>query len=167
MVPAEPEREKFSVRLRFGILCLGIAAVLILSACRPVSGEAESVSLDFPYGEARLLVHRGDTARLFYAELPESLLVKDGIFDFDALIDQLQPRLYEVVTGDRVAGRPFGTATLAYADGSTRDYFFYDSDYAETLFVTACRNLAAGEERKASVFEMVCEARTNGTGGSA
>jgi hypothetical protein len=161
------ELKSIHMKLRRSAIMVLLFFLVPLSACQPDSGAVEDVSLDFPYGEARLLVRRGGTARIFYAQLPESLLVKDGVFGFDALMEQLQPRLFEVVTGDRVAGRPFGTATLAYADGSTRDYFFYDSDYAETLFVTACRNLAAGEERKASVFKMVCEARLRGTGGSA
>jgi hypothetical protein len=155
------------MKLRLPTIVFLFLIMVSLPACQPDSGIVESVSLDFPYGEARLLIRRGGEARLAYAELPDSLLVQYSIFNFDALMDQLQPRLYEVVTGDRVAGRPFGTATLDYQNGSTRDYFMYDSEFAEGLFLTACRNLFPGEEKKAPVFNMVCEERIRGTSGSA
>ncbi len=149
----------FSLRPRFGLIVLGLTAVLALAACQAETDRVESVSLDFPYGESRLLVRREGNARLFYGALPQSLTVREGTFDINRLMTDLRPRLQEVVTGNRVAGRPFGTASLTFEDGSARDYFLYDGAFAEGLFVTACRNVSTGEENPPQLFEMVCGKR--------
>ena len=151
---------------RFGIVVLGLTAVVALAACQTETERVESVSLDFPYGESRLVLRREGNARLFFAALPESLIVREGTFDIDRLMTDLRPRLQEVVTGDRVAGRPFGTVSLTFEDGSPRDYFLYDGEFAEGLFVTACRNVASGGE-VSPLYAMVCQDRIHGTGGSA
>ncbi len=153
------------MRPRFGLIVLGLTAVLALAACQAETDRVESVSLDFPYGESRLLVRREGNARLFYGALPQSLTIREGTFDIDRLMTDLRSRLQEVVTGDRMAGRPFGTVSLTFENGSARDYFLYDGEFAEGLLVTACRNLASGGEAS-SLYAMVCEDRIRGTGGS-
>jgi hypothetical protein len=152
-------KELLTLKPCFVAIVLGLTAVLALAACQTRTERVESVSLDFPYGESRLVIRREGSTRLFYAELPESLLVREGAFDIDRLMDDLRPRLQDVVTGDRVAGRPFGTVSLTFEDGSARDYFLYDSAFAEGLFVTACRNISMGEENSPQLFEMVCGKR--------
>jgi hypothetical protein len=159
-------KEDLRMGSRFGIVFLGITAVLALSACRAAPRSVESISLDFPYGETRLLVRRGGEARLFYAALPESLTLRTGVFDIDALMDQLQPRLHDVVSGEQLAGRSFGMLTLTYRDRDAGDYFLYDGEFADGLFVTACRNVADDAEKQSTLYEKVCEDRLAGTGDS-
>ena len=145
---------------RFVSVGVWLAVVLLLSACRADAQSVDRISLDFPYGETRLLVRRGGEARLFYAALPEALMVEDGVFDFDMLFDQLQTRIHDVVPAEeRTIGKPFGMVTVWFRDGGYKDYLLYDGDFAESLFVEACRNLMPGREISETLYKMVCEER--------
>jgi hypothetical protein len=145
------------MRLPSAVFAFAIVMALAVSGCQPETETAESISLDYPYGETRLLVRRGGEARLFYAALPESLMLKSGVFDFDVLMGQLEPRLHDVVTGDLVAGRPFGIVTVNYRNRSSGDYFLYDGEFAEALFLTACLNLSSDTQKQSLLYEMICK----------
>ncbi len=134
--------------------------VLAFSACQVKSETVDSISLDFPHGEARLLVWRGGEARLFYAELPNSLVIKSGVFDIDELYGQLQNRIHDKEPAeDRSAGQPFGMVTFSYRDGSSKDYFTYDGEFAEGIFMTACSNVLESDGMSSLLYGMVCEDR--------
>jgi hypothetical protein len=139
------------------VFACALVIALAVSGCQPKTETAESISLDYPYGETRLLVRRGGETRLFYAALPESLLLKSDVFDFDTLMGQLKPRLHDVVTGDLVAGRPFGIVTVNYRNRSSGDYFLYDGEFAEALFLTACLNLSSDTQKQSLLYEMICK----------
>ena len=143
-----------------GVVFTGMAAVFALSGCRAESKPVESISLDFPNGETRLLVERDGAARLFYGELPQSLTVLSGVFDINDLSEKLQSRLRDVVFSEaRPAGQPFGMVNFHFSDGSSKDYYIYDGAFAEELFVSACRNVSTGEGNSSQLFEMVCGKR--------
>jgi hypothetical protein len=147
------------MRFRSAVFAFCTLMGLAVSGCQPKIETAESISLDFPYGETRLLVRRGGEARLFYAALPESLMLESDVFDFDELMGQLKPRLHDVVTGDLVAGRPFGIVTVNYRNRSSGDYFLYDGEFAEALFLTACLNLSSDAHKQHLLYEVICKDR--------
>jgi hypothetical protein len=88
---------------RSAVFTFGVLVALAVSGCQPETETAESISLDFPNGETRLLVRRRGEARLFYAALPESLMLKSGVLDFDVLVGQLKTPASRC--GDRRLGR--------------------------------------------------------------
>jgi hypothetical protein len=156
------------MRSRFGVCCLGIAAILALSACRAEFQSIESISIDFPHGETRLNVRGNGEALLSYGALPEWLVVKPGVFEVGKLAGELQSRQKDAVASEeRPYGQPFGMVSYHNFDGSNKDYFLYDGEFAEALFVTACGNLAHGAGESPVLFDMVCAERIGGTGGSA
>ncbi|MGB7538053.1 MAG: hypothetical protein WBM17_05910 [Anaerolineales bacterium] len=108
-----------------------------------------------------MTVFRGGEAHLAYGALPEWLTVKPGVFDLDELAGELQSRLRDAVPAEeRPAGQPFGMVSYRYRDGGSRDYFHYDGEFAEGLFVTACKNVLEGSENTALLLKMVCRDRT-------
>ncbi len=150
-------REKtalFRIRPLQGVLCM-LFGISVLTGCLPESQSVERISLDFPYGETRLLVDRQGEARLFYGELPESLAVRDGVFSVDSLYAGLQPRIQKVVP----LGQHYGMVTLFLQDGASSEYFIFDRDFTEGLFFTACANLNDEAEKAKTVFDMVCRNR--------
>jgi hypothetical protein len=149
---------------RSAVFTFGVLVALAVSGCQPETETAESISLDFPNGETRLLVRRRGEARLFYAALPESLMLKSAVFDFDVLVGQLKPRLHDVVTGDLVAGRPFGIVTVDYRNRSSGDYFLYDGEFAEGLFLTACLSLSSDAQKHSLRYEVICKNRLTRAG---
>jgi hypothetical protein len=116
-----------------------------------------SISLDFPHGEARVLVQRDNGARLFYAALPTSRAIQRGTFDIDEVYDQLQTRIYEVVPAEeRPLGQPYGMVTIWFRNGNSQDYLIYDEEYANTLLRRACSNRVEEDDSAAELFEGVC-----------
>jgi hypothetical protein len=143
--------------MRSHLVVFVAACALLVSACLPETRSVTSISLDFPHGETRLLIRRDDDALLFYGALPTSRAIKDGTFDIDQIYGQLKSRLYEVAPAEaRPLGRPYGMAMIGFSDGSSRDYLVYDGEFAEGLFVAACRNPAVGEESTNMVLERTC-----------
>jgi|GEM_PF-2691907 len=121
---------------------LWIVAVLLLAGCGQKDRSLIGISLDFPYGETRLLVQRDGEAYLFYGELPQSQVVKKDTFDIDRLFDQLQTRVKENAPAeDRPLGQPFGSVSFHYEDGNSQEYLIYDGSFAEELFETARKNI--------------------------
>lgn len=128
------------------ILKLLALSFLSLVGCGAPANAVTSIVMDFPHGETRLLIRRDGETRLFYAALPESQIVKPGLFDIDEIADQLQSRLFEVVPAEeRPLGQPYGMVTLEFTDGSRQDYFIYDGAFAETLFQTARANIIGSD----------------------
>ncbi|MBN2085140.1 MAG: hypothetical protein JW748_07920 [Anaerolineales bacterium] len=136
-------------------------------SCQPKTGKIESISLDFPHGETRLTVRRDGRARLSYGALPEWLTVESGVFDAGQLAEELRPLLKDMVASEeRPIGQPFGMVSCQYRDGGSGEYYLFHGEFAEGLFVTACRNLVAEEEESSVLYEMVCAQRISRTGGS-
>ena len=124
--------------LAFSLLCL--------AGCSPPSNPVTTIVLDFPHGETRLLIRQDGETRLYYGALPQSQIVKPGLFDIDEIADQLQPRLSKVVPAEeRPLGQPYGMVTLQLTDGSQQDYFIYDGAFAEALFQKARENIIGSD----------------------
>ncbi|MBN1259232.1 MAG: hypothetical protein JXB35_00995 [Anaerolineae bacterium] len=139
------------------ICMLGMVVILVLSGCIPRAGQVTSISLDFPHGEARVLIHRDRGAHLFYAALPTSQPIREGVFDIDAVYEQLQPRLHPVVPSEaQPPGQPYGMAMLGFPNGDDRSYLIYDEDYAMALLARACDNRIEDGEADTAVLDAVC-----------
>jgi len=133
-----------------------VAALLAAWGCS--AGPVESVSLDFPHGELRLLVRRNGETHLFYGALPASYTVVENTFDLDELLAQLQTRLYKTVPVEEwAAGRPYGMVTIHFSDGSSREYLIYDEEYATALFAEACNNRLPAGDSSSAVLDRMCE----------
>jgi hypothetical protein len=133
-----------------------ILGLLIFAGCRG-SKAPTTISLDFPHGEARLLVRRGRDAQLYYGALPTSCSVPQEVFDIDELFSQLQPRLHEVVPSEeRPFDGPYGMVTLGFGSGDPESYLIYDAAYAVDLLNRACDHRARQTDPAEALFEQVC-----------
>ncbi len=117
---------------------------LLQAGCNDNISSIESISIDFPHGETRLLVRRNGEALLFYGALPQHQTIRNGTFDIDELCKQLQPRLHENAPREE---RPnpaseYGMVQIRLKDKSEKTYLiFSEEDFAEQLFSKAKRNI--------------------------
>lgn len=126
-------------------LCLAVLALcyLLSEGCNNDSHVIESISIDFPHGETRLVVWKNGEAALFYGALPQHNVVKTGIFDVENLYKQLQLRLHR--NGPREEW-PNPTSTsgmvqIKFKDKGNKDYLIFDEKaFAEELFSKARLN---------------------------
>jgi hypothetical protein len=141
-----------------------LLALLASSGCRRDSNRVTHISLDFPHGELRLVLHRDDGARLTYGALPAFQAVKDGTFDIDRLYEQLQTRINPVVPSEEMpGGGPAGMVSLNFADGSSSDHLIYDAAFAQELFTAACENLVLDGDFVQEVVVGACAERLTPT----
>jgi len=137
----------------WSIALLCSVCALVLASGAATAGEVSSISLDFPYGELRLLVQRDGEAHLFYGALPSSPVLAAGTLDIDTLFAQVQPKLHPVVPTEE---QPFGMVTISFTGGGSRDYLIYDGDFAATLLGAACRNRIATGDAAEAVLARAC-----------
>lgn len=132
--------------MRIRILVILAFILLSLFGCYTDTNPVTSIVMDFPHGETRLLIRRDGEALLFYGALPESQIVKPGLFEIDEIADELQPRLSKVVPAEeRPLDQPYGMVTLQFTNGSQQDYFIYDGAFADELFQTARENIVGSD----------------------
>lgn len=70
-----------------------MAIILFTISCNKVESKIQIISIDFPHGENRLIVHKNGEAFLYYEALPEGKIIRKDTFNVDTLYNQLQPKL--------------------------------------------------------------------------
>ena len=107
------------------------------------SDSIESISMDFPHGETRLLVQRNGEAFLFYGALPSYQKIRKGTFDLDELYKQLKPHLHENVPRENWPDpkSKAGMVTIRFKNKSQRDYLIFDEGLAKIIFDKAKGNI--------------------------
>ena len=131
--------------MTMSISFIALMVLLILGiGCNESSESIESISMDFPHGETRLLVQRDGEAFLFYGALPSYQKIKKGTFDLDQLYKQLQVHLHE--NGPREnwpdPKAKAGMVTIRFKNKSQKDYLIFDEDLAKSIFDKARQNAA-------------------------
>ncbi len=118
--------------------------ILVVTGCKEEAGSIESISIDFPHGETRLLVQRNGDAFLFYGALPQRQRIKNGTFDIDELYDQLQGRLHDNVPREKWPNprSRAGMVQIRFQGKYKRDYLIFDEEvFTDRLFSKARKNL--------------------------
>jgi hypothetical protein len=138
-------------------LVVWTVGLLALSGCGTKVQSVTSIVLDFPHGEARILIQRDGGTHLFCGALPTSRTIPQGTFDIDDVYGQLETRLHRVVPAEqRPLGQPYGMVSIGFKNGDSRDYLIYDGEYAKALLGRACKNRVREEDSAAASFEEVC-----------
>ena len=117
---------------------------LLQAGCNDNISSIESISIDFPHGETRLLVQKNGDAFLFYGALPQSQKIKNSVFDIDELYTQLQPRLHDNVPREKWPNptSKSGMVTITFDNNEQRDYLIFDEEeFADRLFNKAKNNI--------------------------
>ena len=112
--------------------------------CNGKTSSIQSISIDFPHGETRLVVRRNGEALLFYGALPQHQKVKNSTFDIDALYKQLQTRLHDNVPREKWPNpkSKAGMVTINFDNKAKKDYLIFDEEkFAERLFSKAKMNI--------------------------
>jgi hypothetical protein len=125
------------------IAALMVLLVLVGTAWGEDTNSIESISIDFPHGETRLLVQRNGESFLFYGALPQYQKIKNNTFDIDELYKQLQERLRDNVPREQWPNPKSraGMVQIRFQDKHKRDYLIFDEDvFAERLFSKARKN---------------------------
>lgn len=123
---------------------IAMTALLLLgTGCLESSDSIESISMDFPHGETRLLVQRDGEAFLFYGALPSHQKIGKGAFDLDELYKQLQSHLHENVPRENWPNpkSKAGMVTIRFKNKSQKDYLIFDEDLAKIIFDKAKKNI--------------------------
>lgn len=127
---------------------LGFLALMFLFSvqigCNAETRSMESISIDFPHGETRLLVRRNGDAFLFYGAVPQSQKVKNGVFDIDELYKQLRTRLHNKVPREKWPNPDSraGMVTVQFDSTAKKDYLIFDeAEFTERLFKKAKQNI--------------------------
>lgn len=121
-----------------------LIALLALAGCRENRPAIASISLDYPHGETRLLVRRDGETLLFYGPRPQHQIIRQGIFDVDALYEQLRDRLHDNVPREEWPDPQSvaGTVQISYTDRTEQVYLIFDAEaFAERIFDEARRNV--------------------------
>jgi hypothetical protein len=111
--------------------------------CEKEQSPIESISIDFPHGETRLLVTSNGEAFLYYGALPSYQKVRSGTFDIEILYKQLETRLHDNVPREEWSnpGATAGMAIIAFKDQSEKTYLIFDRHFAEQLFKKGRENI--------------------------
>jgi hypothetical protein len=123
-----------------------MALFFLLAGYEEDRRSIESISIDFPSGETRLVVWKDGTASLFYGALPQSEIIKSGTFNIEELYKQLQPRLHRNLPREDWPNpnSTRGMVQLKFKDKSEKDYLIFDEqDFAEKLFSKARKHIVA------------------------
>ena len=118
--------------------------ILVVTGCKEETGSIESISIDFPHGETRLLVQRNGDAFLFYGALPQHQRIKNGTFDIDELYKQLQGRLHDNVPREKWPNTRSraGMVQIRFQGKYKRDYLIFDEEvFTDRLFSKARKNI--------------------------
>lgn len=123
-----------------------LAAWLVLAGagCQNGARSMESISLDYPYGETRLLVQRSGESFLSYGALPQRQTIKNGTFDIDELYGQLRERLHENIPREKWPNpkSKAGMVKIRFKDKGEKDYLIFDEEaFTERLFAKARNNV--------------------------
>jgi hypothetical protein len=129
--------------MKLPISALMILFITSIVGCGKERNPIESISIDFPHGETRLLVERSGEAFLYYGALPSYQEVRSGTFDTEILYKQLETRLHDNVPREKWLNPKAiaGMVIIAYKDQSQEDYLIFDEEYAEQLFREARENI--------------------------
>ncbi len=127
------------------LIFFALATLLILGiGCNEKYDSIESISIDFPHGETRLLVQRNGDAFLFYGALPQHQKIKNGALNIDELYQQLQWRLHDNVPRENWPNpkSTVGMVQIRFKDGKQRSYLIFDEkEFATRLFYEARKNI--------------------------
>ena len=125
---------------------------IVLMGCAVKSSSIDMLSIDYPNGEARLLVQRDGKASLFYGALPQQQIVRKGTFDIDDLYKQLEGRLHDNVPREKWPNpkSTFGMVKIRFRDGRLKDYLIFDEGQFTTLLFEKARKNTV--DQKASGF---------------
>jgi len=128
---------------RINFIALMILLITGMVGCKGDRNPIESISIDYPHGETRLLVERSGEAFLYYGALPSFQKVHSGTFDTEILYKQLETRLHDNVPREEWSNprATAGMVIIAYQDQSEEDYLIFDEQYAEQLFKEARENV--------------------------
>ncbi len=128
---------------RINFIALMILLITGIVGCKEDRNPIESISIDYPHGETRLLVERSGEAFLYYGALPSFQKVRSGTFDTEILYKQLETRLHDNVPREEWSNprATAGMVIIAYQDQSEEDYLIFDEQYAEQLFREARENI--------------------------
>ncbi len=120
-----------------------MAPILLQAGCSEKRSAIESISLDYPHGETRLVVRSNGEALLFYGALPRHESIRLGTFGVDELYAQLQPRLHDNVPREQWPNPSsvVGMVTIRFENGTKAVHLIHDEeDFAERVFNRARKN---------------------------
>lgn len=115
----------------------------------PDDGPAiESISVDYPHGETRLVVWTSGEAALYYGALPRRRIVAEGIFTVESLHERLRPKLHPVAPREAWPDpkAEAGMVQIRFEDGTEQVHLIFDERaFAERLFEKARENVVGGD----------------------
>jgi len=119
------------------------ALLTVCIGCLESSDSIESLSMDFPHGETRLLVQRDGEAFLFYGALPSYQEIGRGTFDLDELYKQLKSHLRENVPRENWPDpkSKAGMVSISFKNKSKKDYLIFNEGLAKIIFDKAKGNI--------------------------
>lgn len=132
------------MKIKLTNLILLTLCCLLLAGCSINSRVIESISIDFPHGETRLVVWKNGEAALFYGARPQHETVRAGIFNVQDLYKQLQPRLNRNTPREEWPNPNAtpGMVQIRFKDNGNRDFLiFNEKELAEELFKKARQNI--------------------------
>ncbi len=144
-MPANASRWE-DIRIINKVICyfVLIALVFLQTGCNEKTSSIESISIDFPHGETRLLVRSSGEAFLFYGELPYCQKVRNNTFDIIVLYKQLQTRLHDNVPREKWPNpnSRAGMVIIDFDNATRKDFLIFDEEeFAKHLFNKAKENI--------------------------
>ena len=119
-----------------------IVSLLLVTGC--FENEIVRITVDYPYGETRLMLVGTGESFLFSGNKTDFQVVEKDVFSarkvYAGLKDHLLPFLYGT---QPEPGRPYGTVHVDYGDGRRESFFLADGTFALQMFETARSRLIA------------------------
>ena len=117
---------------------------LLPGGCSLNSRLIESISIDFPHGETRLVVWKNGEAALFYGARPQHEVVKTGVFNVQDIYKQLRQRLNPNVPREDWPDpkATAGMVQIRLKNKRESAYLIFDEkEFMEELFIRARQNI--------------------------
>lgn len=124
-------------------MLLAIAMLIAAGGCSEKIGSIQSISIDYPHGETRLVVQKNGEALLYYGALPRHQKIKNGSFDVDALYKQLRPMLHSNVPREEWPDPKSvaGMVIIRHDNNIQSEHLVFDAEeFTERLFNEARNN---------------------------
>ncbi len=126
-----------SLRL-FLVLCMVGPAAFSIAADIPGEDQCAGISIFMPYGCWYLSVNTDGSGVFHFGQLPNRGKVVHGTFNFPDIYSTMKRKAFEKRIGP--AGKNYGMVSFITQKRERKEFFFYDWNYANSLFDKAWSN---------------------------